>query len=176
MKSEPDSRGHEEPILGSLVVTLLCSAFVINHYFDVAATGSSVAMVSVRPVTYISTGCALAIVVIEIRRLYVSRSSRPSRRKCEPRSGDVVSTIGFTIRRRALSIRRTLFVMLFAMYPLLLTRIGYLLATALFLIGAYLVLSARPWWQMTVATVATTLVTYYIFGELLRIRLPSGLF
>lgn len=68
------------------------------------------------------------------------------------------------------------FIMLgtFLLYIYLTTLLGYIISTIVFLIVAFLLLGVRNKWSLILTPPLFTMGTYYLFGTLLNIYLPSG--
>jgi putative tricarboxylic transport membrane protein len=60
------------------------------------------------------------------------------------------------------------------LYGLLLTRLGYLVATPVFVAAGLYVLSVRSRILLVAVPLVLTAFCYYVFAELLRVPLPSG--
>jgi len=58
-------------------------------------------------------------------------------------------------------------------YNLFFDRAGYLLSTAVFLLGGLWLLWVRPWWKTLILALVFTGATWYIFN-VLDVRLPAG--
>lgn len=66
--------------------------------------------------------------------------------------------------------------MIFGVYILLMSYIGYIVATFLFLFGMYILLNPKKekFWMVGLGIVILTLVLFFIFQDLLSVFLPGG--
>ena len=69
--------------------------------------------------------------------------------------------------------RTLLFLLVLAAYLVVLQTIGQLLASAVMVLATLLLCRARPVWQMVVAAVATSGVSFVVFAYLLDVPLPT---
>ena len=60
-------------------------------------------------------------------------------------------------------------------YAAVLDPVGFLVATPVFLVIAFLLMAERNWLTILASAIGYTAVTYVVFGHLLNIRLPPGL-
>lgn len=68
------------------------------------------------------------------------------------------------------------FIMLgvFLLYIYLTTLVGYIPSSIVFMIVGFLLLGVRNLWALTLIPPAVTIATFFLFGTLLNIYLPSG--
>ena len=60
-------------------------------------------------------------------------------------------------------------------YIIVCSIVGYLISTVLFLAVFCWILGERRWRMIVVATLATTFGIYFLFGMVMRLRLPEGI-
>jgi putative tricarboxylic transport membrane protein len=60
-------------------------------------------------------------------------------------------------------------------YAAVLNPLGFVVATPIFLIAAFLLLRERRWISILASAVLYTAITYLVFGRVLNVRLPPGL-
>lgn len=58
-------------------------------------------------------------------------------------------------------------------YPMAIIRVGYIISTCVFIILLALLFRARPWMAVLVGVVASV-GTFFLFAEVLNIRVPAG--
>jgi putative tricarboxylic transport membrane protein len=59
-------------------------------------------------------------------------------------------------------------------YYLTLLKIGFILATALFIIAVMLVTGERLWWKIGLSSILVSFGLFFLFSKLLKIMLPLG--
>lgn len=69
-----------------------------------------------------------------------------------------------------------IFVTFFFIYFYVITRIGFIISTIIFMSLFMLILGLRDWKKYILIPIGTTIVMYYIFSVFLKIRLPEILF
>ena len=62
----------------------------------------------------------------------------------------------------------------FLVYVYLATLLGYIVATIAFMVISFFLLGVRRVWTLVLVPPAITFATYYLFGSVLNIYLPSG--
>jgi putative tricarboxylic transport membrane protein len=67
-----------------------------------------------------------------------------------------------------------LIVLFTGLFIIALKTLGYLITSCLFLLGLFRLVSGLKWWWSAILTVTLTLSSWYLFGKILDVRLPSG--
>lgn len=62
------------------------------------------------------------------------------------------------------------------LYILALGIIGYIIATAVFLIALMKLFEVKKWWVIILTSLCTTFISFFVFSSFLAVPLPSGLF
>lgn len=66
--------------------------------------------------------------------------------------------------------------LLFIVYILLFSVLGYVLSTGLFIAGVTMYLERKKWLRNCVYAVVFPIIVYFVFNNLLSVHLPTGLF
>lgn len=66
-------------------------------------------------------------------------------------------------------------VILILFYFFLIKGIGFIFSTIVFLVAFMKLLGIRIWIKSVLISITTTLIVYYLFQDILKVRLPSGL-
>ncbi len=67
-----------------------------------------------------------------------------------------------------------LYVAICFVYYLVISYIGFIASTILFLVVVFRLLGVRKWWFIALLSVVATLAIYILFARLLHVMLPSG--
>lgn len=70
----------------------------------------------------------------------------------------------------------TILIVGFCCYALFLDALGFIISTSLLLFLMFILGSTRRWFAYTILAVAMANLSYFIFGRLLMVPLPTGLF
>jgi putative tricarboxylic transport membrane protein len=84
---------------------------------------------------------------------------------------------GFGVKEQKLRHPRTVVLALVSLfgYSLLLTRLGFIIATFLFVLILFRLPQKRPWWVIAGMSALITGFTYLLFGIALQVHFPQGI-
>ena len=99
---------------------------------------------------------------------------------------EAVFLIAFSLKKKAkppagaaapkaiLQMRPLIMFCAFLVYVYLATLLGYIIATIAFMVISFLLLGVRRVWTLVLVPPVITFATYYLFGSVLNIYLPTG--
>ena len=147
-----------------IILALIIFAYVLSIDFNAPENGVLNPAYYPRLLIYIILVMTISVIVME----FLKNKKVNSVKSEESSDSDNASK-----REKALTLK---FISAIVLYALVLKVLGFVIATALFLISSMTVLGYKNYKNMIILTVFVTAIIYFGFSSILNVRFPSGIF